>query len=495
MRLAAFVLSAAALLAPHASRADEPRLEPYRLVRSLQLVQDRIAVGDQAALPIQKKLLEMIDARYRSATDEELNDAQNLRALMLYAMSGGNPTTFRGITNRLKLEEHDSRIALGILAYLNGAPKASEKALAPIEPFTEPRETAASLALIKGAVVSIEDPKAALALLDKARLLAPGTLVEEAALRRSVAIAVTIKDAGRLAMAADQYARAYMRSPYASQFADALVNGVIELPDLDLASIDQTTLWMTAEQRKVFYLRIARRAAIEGKVQLSRYAAGKADSQSLPQGAMEDARLLLYTSLTNVATTPRAEIDARLDGIDTDQLSPGDKALYDAVRSIADQIERPPPPEAYASAAAQAEPVVIAAPEPVLPQASPATSVEANAPAAAPNVGTGSEDLGVPPTAENVASGAAADEPASVRQVLPESAPAQPPAAAAPAAKTSPPAVEKHDSADAKPSALAASAGAAAPTPDPGAKAADDAMASARTKLAEIDKLLAEAKD
>ena len=35
------------------------------MVRSLQLVQDRIASGDHAALPMQRKLLEMIDKRFR----------------------------------------------------------------------------------------------------------------------------------------------------------------------------------------------------------------------------------------------------------------------------------------------------------------------------------------------------------------------------------------------------------------------------------------------
>ena len=38
--------------------------QPYQMVRSLQLVQDRIAGGDHAALPMQRKLLEMIDARF-----------------------------------------------------------------------------------------------------------------------------------------------------------------------------------------------------------------------------------------------------------------------------------------------------------------------------------------------------------------------------------------------------------------------------------------------
>ena len=40
------------------------QLQPFQMVRSLELVQDRIAGGDHAALPMQRKLLEMIDARF-----------------------------------------------------------------------------------------------------------------------------------------------------------------------------------------------------------------------------------------------------------------------------------------------------------------------------------------------------------------------------------------------------------------------------------------------
>lgn len=43
--------------------AQDP-LQPYQMVRSLQLVQDRLASGDHAALPMQNKLLEMADARF-----------------------------------------------------------------------------------------------------------------------------------------------------------------------------------------------------------------------------------------------------------------------------------------------------------------------------------------------------------------------------------------------------------------------------------------------
>jgi len=75
---------------PPAASAEDA-LQPYQLVRSLQLVQDRIAAGDHAALPMQAKLLEMADTRLRAADAEDFKDPKNFRALLVYGMSGGKP--------------------------------------------------------------------------------------------------------------------------------------------------------------------------------------------------------------------------------------------------------------------------------------------------------------------------------------------------------------------------------------------------------------------
>ena len=62
------------------------------------------------------------------------------------------------------------------------------------------------------------DAKAAVELLDWARLLAPGGLVEEAALRREIALLAEAKDVGRAAMLTRQYATRFAASLYAADF-------------------------------------------------------------------------------------------------------------------------------------------------------------------------------------------------------------------------------------------------------------------------------------
>ncbi|TGT02599.1 chemotaxis protein MotC, partial [Mesorhizobium sp. M2D.F.Ca.ET.171.01.1.1] len=102
-------------------------------VRSLQLIQDPIAGGDHAALPMQAKLLEMTDARIRAADAEDFKDPKNFRALLVYGMSGGNPVTVEAAASRATTDPQSLAIAKGIVAYLNGRPAAAIEILKPID--------------------------------------------------------------------------------------------------------------------------------------------------------------------------------------------------------------------------------------------------------------------------------------------------------------------------------------------------------------------------
>ncbi|MDQ6433723.1 chemotaxis protein MotC [Mesorhizobium sp. LHD-90] len=481
--LAGCLLGAPAAVAQPTDGA--PDLAPYQMVRSLQHVQDRVAVGDHAALPIQRRLLEMIDARLREASAAELMQPANLQAMLVYAMSGGNPATLKSILLRLHLGERDSRIAAGILGYLNGGTRNAAGALRPIDPMAEPAEIGAFIALLKGSLASLEDPNGALKLLDQARLLSPGTLVEEAALRRSISLAASVEDPERFLRAIDQYARGYIRSPYASQFADALVAGVIKLNDrLDLSSVDAVTLLMNPEQRKVIYLRIARRAVIEGHVALSKYAASKAESVIVPESHETDPRLLLYTSLTGVAEEPTEAIRQRISRIDRGKLSDGDRELLDAVLAVSEGIVRTP--------------AALAPPSP--------PAADAKGPAAtAPGEGA-SQSIERGPEPEGSAPNRAASPGETLPQVV--EAPAQPPADPAPDGDDAP--VEQAQALAAEPGTRRAAAQAEEPTEDHAAAApaiakspdaakpadaVDMTMAEGRKKLAEIDALLSGAED
>ena len=222
---------------------------------------------------------------------------------------------------------------------------------------------------MKGSVVAGEDARAGIALLDRARLLAPGSLVEEAALRRTLALAVMATDPDRFLRASEQYSRRFLRSPYAAQFAEPFVSGILTLKDsLDLGQVEQAIAWMTPEQAKTVYLRLARRAAIDGDARLLAFASQRVveDGQDAPEGL--DPRSELYSSISSVTSETVDEVLTRLIELDASKLSASDRALLDAARAIATEVVAParadlpaaPPADAAIAGDAPAEPARMA---------------------------------------------------------------------------------------------------------------------------------------
>lgn len=440
--------------APSAGFAEEA-LQPHQLVRSLQLVQDRIAAGDHAALPMQAKLLEMTDARLRAADAEDFKEPKNFRALLVYGMSGGNPVTVEAAASRAETDPRNLAIARGIISYLNGRPAEAIETLKPIDPMALPADLGAFLALVKGSLLATEQPAAALTLLDDARLLSPGTLVEEAALRRSVGIAAQQGDAARFALASTQYVASYLHSPYASQFADSFVSGVIQLHmAISQDKLADITSMMDPERETVIYLRIARRAAIDGLTELSTFASARAEKGRDGNGNADDPRAQLYSSLSTVTSSTIDDVRAKLKKIDRGKLSESDRALLDAAQAVAGEVV--------------ARPAVPAVEKPDTDAGKPVAKIAAT---------EKQEDADLPPV---------------------EGAMSERPAVEAPASATAAPSAPKPTVAEA-PAVAAASAGAAAAqpatTPESSAgldpqDATDAAMMQTRRQLSKIDQLL-----
>lgn len=347
--LQATVLAAlgAAMLADMPSASGAPTdfaLEPYQMVRSLQLIQDRIANGDSAAMPMQRKLLEMIDARLNKVGIDALTKERNFHALLMYAMSGGNPATVGALLQKAKVGPADKVLAEGVMAYISGRPADAIRALRSVDPLTEEPELGAFIALVKGSVLVTENPGRALSALDQARLLAPGTLVEEAALRRSLALTVQLGDKVRFLRISDQYIRRFLHSPYAGQFADSFVAGVVKLhPDLDLKAVAAAISEMDEEHRHFIYLRLARAATLAGKTDLAAFASEHAELLAGDGKAPPDPRARLYAGIASITSGNIGEIIRKLQAIDPQSLSESDRRLRDAALRIAREVTASPP--------------------------------------------------------------------------------------------------------------------------------------------------------
>ncbi|MCR4264800.1 chemotaxis protein [Nitratireductor sp. ZSWI3] len=337
---AALLVAGAAFCAPgHAGP-----LEPFQMVRSLQVLQDRIANGDHAALPMQQKLLGIIDERLRAAQPENFADRRNLRALLIYGLSGGNPKTLDMLFSKLKLEGEQAELGNAVAQYARGDFLGARSVLRRIDPMELDPEVGPPMALVAATVLATEDPRRAIGLLDDARLLSPGTLIEEAALRRSIPIAASLKDADRFTRAAEQYVRRFLRSPYAGQFADSFVTAIVTLNEtVDLDVVEDVTARMSREQARVVFLRLARKSAIEGYNRLLVFASRKAKEYADRDEGGEDPRAILYANMASVTSSNVHEVLAALDGIDRQRLSAHDRELLDAALAVARAVLNRPP--------------------------------------------------------------------------------------------------------------------------------------------------------
>ena len=335
------------LVWPGLALAEEPpAAPPYLLVRSLQTIQDKVIGGDIESLEVQRYLLNEIDRRLRTIDMAVFDDPRNVDAALIFAMSGGNPETLDILAERDVEGNFDNRVTSILRRYLAGRGATAIKQLKEVVPEYRGTRIGPYLELIGANALMEEETDTALKFFDWARLGAPGTIVEEAALRRSLAITARKGDAKRALPYARRYARRYMNSPYASQFADIFVSLAMDhqeaLPPPEIKAV--LSLIERKRQREI-YLRLGRRAAINGNKELAEFAAREARRLSETEDTGQLALAELYTGLVNVPTDGIEKVLTDLAEIPSMSLSPKDRFLRDAAQVVGEEVLKPPSEE------------------------------------------------------------------------------------------------------------------------------------------------------
>ncbi|MEP9375407.1 chemotaxis protein MotC [Aquabacter sp. CN5-332] len=359
--------------APAPAADGQSPLWPQELVRSLRRVQDRLAAGANDAFAAQRALSERIEREFAAADPSVWRDPRNARAAVTYFLSGGNPSVLRRLMGQQPPPSIDSRLLRGTLAYLEGREEEALRQLSDINPRSLPASLGGQVALAQAALWVRKDPKRSTMLLDVARLLAPGTLVEEAALRRAIVVASQSGDTEAFEHASKQYLFRFRNSVYADNFRQRFASALSRMNFVNdpqqFHRLDDMLKMMEPNSRRDMELLVARSAVVQGKTA----AAGMAAQRVLagtPDGSAEADRARLYrgASLAPSADTYGAALKD-LKTVDRDRLGPADVALLDAASATASMVQRaaesaPPPP-------APAQPVVLSKEEelPVLERA------------------------------------------------------------------------------------------------------------------------------
>jgi chemotaxis protein MotC len=329
-----------------AAPAPPPVEQPYQLVRTLEILQDKIAAGNAEAGAYQRELISQIAKKLPLVSDADWREPRNSRAAIVYALSGGDPGVLAKLLSLSPLPCIEENLIKGLLDYSQGRNPQAWALLSKIDPNTLDPRAAGHLALAQAMLIANDAPKKAMVYLDIARIQSPGTLVEEAALRREAVIAAAIQDLPKFEMLASQYLRRFNKSIYADDFIQRFAVAVTTSQYADNAKLferlAETLDSLGAEQRLAAYLGIAEAGIVRGRIQLTRLAAQKLAVEAKDDQALA-LKARLYEAAVLLATDDYEQGAKQLKSIDPRPLLPRDRSLYDAALSLANRIRMPLP--------------------------------------------------------------------------------------------------------------------------------------------------------
>ncbi|CAN7700368.1 chemotaxis protein MotC [Phyllobacterium sp. LjRoot231] len=357
------------------AQAEMPSPEPYLLVRSLRMLQDQVASGKPEALPMLNRVLGHIAEQLQAAKPEVWSKPANVYAIFIYLLNGGNPEVVRTILTSANLGQVDPKLVAGSLAYADG------DTLRIIENFQElppnvPIELVASIYLVTATQLAGIDAGTALKRLDYIRLNAPGTLLEEAALRRGLMIAARLGDKDKVRLMARNYLQRFALSPYSEDFFRQLVDALMVIKGkISNEEIEEMASLAWPGARLPFYLRVARGSIVGGDMQRARFASERAAALAIALKA-DDTQAKLYLAVSNVGSDKTGDAKFMLSKLPKDRLHGRDVKLLEAATMMANKILAQPIPGMDTPQKASIAGSAIADAEPGRAKAAPVESLD-----------------------------------------------------------------------------------------------------------------------
>ena len=318
------------------------------LTRMMSALQDDIALGSSSALAAQRVLAERIAAELRRSTDATLAEPTNARALLAYSLTGAGPIEIRESVAKTQFPPPYDALMAGALAYLEGRQADALRHFGTVDVGSLPAVVAGPVRLALAALNVKDNPEQALEHLNFARHAAPGTLVEEAALRRAVLISAELNDFARFERYTNRYLRKFRQSAYAGNFRKRLASALTRMSFLDSPTafdeLDTVLAPMSEDGRREIYLDLARSAVENGRSAIAANAAALSRA-SAPADSLDARRAALYAAAADVVDPGRNEAALlALGTIDVTSLPEGDRVLRTAALRLGQAIANIPDP-------------------------------------------------------------------------------------------------------------------------------------------------------
>ena len=313
-----------------------------RHLRALQLVQDRMVSGNVRAVDAQRALLgQMIAELETRAGLAGLTEREAENSLPMALLNGADPERVRAILGQSGIASKDAFL-LGALAYAEGRVPEALTAFASVEEGKLQPIARAQFYLTKGVMLATSEPEKALKSFAKARLSAPGTLIEEAALRREALIEMAEPEL--FLPLVRSYLHRFSASPFASAFISQFAFSISDLDektqDTITKELDGLLAQARSQDRQNFYGILARSSLIGGNYALADFATERAVNEVTNPSQLLSARL--YRSAFNIAGDDHAEAATELESLMRAPLQASDREILSAAISVARELRRWP---------------------------------------------------------------------------------------------------------------------------------------------------------
>ncbi|PIT06200.1 chemotaxis protein, partial [Bradyrhizobium nitroreducens] len=309
-------------------------------------VQDGIASGDTAAHGSHIALIRQIGEKFLAADPAVWSNPQNSQAVVIYLLSGGAPQIVRKLP-RDKMNV-DERLFNGALAYVEGRQEEAREQLKDVKPRTLSSGLGGQVALVQGALFARVEASLAIERLDDARLLLPGTLVEEAALRREILLVGQAEDFEKFEFLTLAYLRHYRNSIYAGdfwqRFSTGLTQSSLALDERRFARIAALLEQIDRGSRLKLYLVIARAAMVRGHLAVTRLAGERVLTLSADASADRERAHFFRGAARALADEYDGGL-AELKAVDRSKLPERDLPLFNATVQLALDVRKPLPGE------------------------------------------------------------------------------------------------------------------------------------------------------
>lgn len=313
------------------------------LIRKLAGFHDRIVKGDHSAAEQQDEIIDSIAGAFEQISNSDWKDAKNFQAMMAYVLSGGKIEVVEKFLESRTATKEQIMLAKGAMSFVLRRQKTALKLIGDVDPRSLDLSLVGPVSLALASLHAAKDPQRGVLLFDEARLHAPGTAIEEAAIRREVPVLLKKGDIGRAVALTSRFVRSFGRSLFAANFYADLAAGLALVEERQsVKAVEELSAAVEREPpdaKTDLLLSVSRAAILSGKVILAKKAADIVIAMA-PESSPTKSKARLFSAAASAPTDKADSAVVELGNIPADDLDSDEIAIRDAAKGLAQAVIR-----------------------------------------------------------------------------------------------------------------------------------------------------------